>query len=71
MAASGLAMLGVFLACFDWRFIHQVAGVDAKLVSVEEVLFLAQDSYCPVETFQVKLNGKFRVSAKLARLSAA
>ena len=67
---ANLIKLGIFLACFDWRFLHQISGADAKLASVEEVIFSAQDCFCPEEFFRVKLNGNFRVSAKLARLSA-
>ena len=33
------------------------------------ILFEAQDMFCPVESFQVKVNNNFSVSAKLVKLS--
>ena len=63
--------LGIFLACFDWQFLYSIPGPDAKLSYVEEVLFTAQDSFCPLESYKVRMNGSYRVSAKLAHLSHA
>ena len=34
-----------------------------------QAVFDAQDRYCPVEEFKVRLNRKYFVSAKLAKLS--
>ena len=67
--ATNLAMIGLFLTCFDWRLLHLATGVNAKLEYVEDVLFRAQDLYCPIETFTVKKNRNFVVSSKLVHLS--
>ena len=67
--ASSLALLGMFLATFDWQAMHSLPGVDAKLDHVNSVLFSAQEYYCPVESFKVKVNRNYIVSAKLANLS--
>ena len=67
--ASAIAMLGVFLACFDWIGLHALGSVHSKLEYMEQVLFNAQEVYCPIEEINVRLNSKFRVTAKLAHLS--
>ena len=67
--ASGVALLGLFLACFDWHLLHSLSSVDSKLEYMNHVLFSAQDFYCPLETFTVRLDKHRHVSAKLARLS--
>ena len=48
---------------------YGLRGVDAKLEYVNSVIFAAQDLYCPMETFTVKLGHNPHVSAKLAKLS--
>ena len=67
--ASSVALLGMFLACFDWQLLHSLQGVDSKLEYMNAVVFSAQDQFCPVEQFTVRLNQKFIVSAKLSKLS--
>ena len=42
---------------------------DAKLDQVNSILLSAQDHFCPVETFKVRLGRHPMVSARLARLS--
>ena len=48
---------------------YSLQEVNAKLDYVNSVVFDAQDYFCPMETFKIKLNQKFIVSAKLAKLS--
>ena len=67
--ASGVALLGLFLACHDWTNLHNLQGVDAKLEYVNHTLLTAQDHYCPLETYTVRLGRHPHVSARLARLS--
>ena len=69
VSASNVARLVLFLACFDWRVIYNLRGVDAKLAYFQEVVFPAQELFCPMEEFVVRLNSSFPVSAKLAKLS--
>ena len=70
VTASNLLGLAAFFACFDWRTLHSLVGVDAKLHYLESVTLPAQELYCPMETFVVRMNAAFPVSAKLAKLSA-
>ena len=44
------------------------ASVDAQLDTFDEVVHSAQQFYCPLEHYSVKLNNKFYVSAKMAKL---
>ena len=69
VTTSNLIGLTFFFACFDWRALHSLAGADAKLQYFENVAFPAQDFYCPMESFVVRLNASFPVSAKVAMLS--
>ena len=64
-----MALLGLFLATFDWSGLHAAVGADAKLEVFNQVVLDAQEKYCPVEEFKVRFNKKFIVSAKLAKLS--
>ena len=66
---SSLALLGMFLATFDWSGLYSLPGVDSKLLYMNEVLFAAQDHFCPLETFTVRLGKHPHVSARLAKLS--
>ena len=68
--ASNVFRLALFLACFDWRVLYGIKGVDAKLEYFESVVLPAQDELCPIEFFTVRKNSVFPVSAKLAKLSA-
>ena len=45
---SSLAMLGLFLANFDWSMLIGVNGTDEKLSIVNDVLFSSQDAFCPL-----------------------
>ena len=67
--ASSLALLVLFLATFDWTDLGMLGGVDAKLSYVNQVLFSAQDTFCPLEQFSVKIDRYQFASAKLAKLS--
>merc|ERR1712030_146550 len=49
---------------------HNLVGADAKLMYFEDIAFNAQDLYFPMESFAVRLNAAYPVSAKLAKLSA-
>ena len=69
MTATNVMRMALFLACFSWTSLYSLKGVDSKLDYVESVLFAAQDSFCPLQSYTVKLNGSYRVSAKLAHLS--
>ena len=69
VAVSGLALMVLFLATVDWSIMHTAVGVAAKLDLFNKVVFEAQDWYCPVEEYRVRLNRKYIVSAKLAKLS--
>ena len=51
--ASGVALLGIFLATFDWSCLYSILGVDCKLEYMNHVLFSAQDAFCPLEQFTV------------------
>ena len=66
---TGFAALGLFLATINWALLYNTNGVDAKLEVVNAILFYTQDVFCPMEEFKVRLNGKYIVSAKLAKLS--
>ena len=63
VSAPNLLGLAFFFACFDWRAMYSATNVDAKLAILEDVMFPAQDYFCPVEEYEVKLNNKFRVSS--------
>ena len=60
--------LAFYLACVNWLPLYDAVGVNAKLEVFENVTHFAQDSFCPLEHFRVKLNNKFHVTAKMARL---
>ena len=66
---SSLAMLGLFLASFDWTGSIGVNGTNEKLSIVNDVLFNAQDAFCPLKKFTVKVGSHHYASAKLVRLS--
>ena len=53
VTASNLLGLAAFFTCFDWRTLHSLVGVDAKLHYLESVTLPAQELYCPMETFVV------------------
>ena len=46
-----------------------LGSVDLKLDYLEQVVFNAQEIYCPTEEVNVRMNGRFHVSAKLVHLS--
>ena len=50
--ASGMALLGLYLACFDWQQLHVLPGVDGKLDYVNSILFSAQEAYVPWRLLQ-------------------
>ena len=62
-------MTGLFLASLSWSDLTGVSGTDAKLDYVDNVLFAAQDAFCPMEHFTVKTHRHPFASAKLAHLS--
>ena len=69
MTASNLALLGFFLMSFNWSQLTRVEGVNQKLDLVNYVLFSAQDAFCPLEEFSVKVNRYPFATARLAKLS--
>ena len=75
---SGEGDLSLHLVLLPWvcswllptgGFLYNTKGVDAKLDVVNDIFAYAQDTFCPMEEFKVRLNGGYLVSAKLARLS--
>ena len=69
MSLSNLALLGLFLANFNWSELAGVSGTDEKLSYVNNVLFSAQEAYCPLQQFTVKTGRYPYASVKLANLS--
>ena len=68
---TSLALLGIFLLGFNWSLLSNLEGVNKKLGLVNEVLFAAQDSFCPLEEFTVKVDRYPFASARLASLSCS
>ena len=66
VTVSRLAMLGLFLSSFDWSGLCGVDGTNQKLDLVNEVLFSAQEAFCPVQQFTVKVDRHPYASANLA-----
>ena len=66
---SSLALLGFFLATYNWSGLHCLKGADAKLFYLNEVLFSAQDCFCPLEHISIRIDKHPFASAKLAKLA--
>ena len=68
LSIKNLLALAFYLGCVNWHPLYNAGGVNAQLDMFEKISSHAQDVFCPTQTFKVKLNDKFHVTAKLARL---
>ena len=66
---SNLALMGLFLLSFNWGDLSLVNGSDAKLGAVNEILFAAQEAFCPLQETSVRVDRHPFASTKLAWLS--
>ena len=66
---ANLMLLATHLACYPWQKLYEADGVDSMLNVFEEAVFNAQEAFCPEEVTRIRLNPKFHVTPRLARLS--
>ena len=61
LSAKNLIAMAFFLGCINLHPLYAAPGVDAQLDVFENLVHSAQDYFCPLEHYSVKLNPIFYV----------
>ena len=69
LTASNVAMLGLFLLSFNWAALSQFYDVNQKLDVVNGVLYEAQEAFCPLVHYSVRVDKHSYAASKVTWLS--
>ena len=64
LSVKNLIALTFYLGSLNWHPLYDAVGVDAQLDVFEAITHQAQDTFCPLEHYQVKINSKFHRTIK-------